>query len=233
MKRKLIVTIALTLTVVFSISSTSFSLAVKAANNTVDTTDKRKVHIKGDVMGEMGITDEDVANAFEEIAEEEGGSNIEFVAEKGAGVEEITIVMQVDDSDDDNDGILDAKDTDDDGDGVDDNKEIIGDVDLDKTNPELLKELKDDDASKGMIILLEANDQKHHIIKLHTKADPPTEENISSFNHAFKKMNARAPFLPKWLKTTFKVVVVAAKVGSCLSGSIGSCISLTAQAYAK
>lgn len=232
MKRKLIVTIALTLSIVFGIGSTSFNLAVKAANN-MDTTDKRKVHIKGDVMGEMGISDEDVANAFEEIAEEEGGSNIEFVAEKSAGVEEITIVMQVDDSDDDNDGIADAKDTDDDGDGVADDKEIIGDVDLDKTNPELLKELKDDDASKGMIILIEANDKQHHIIKLHTKADPPAEETINSFNHAFKKMNARSPFIPKWLKTTFKVVVVAAKVGSCLSGSIGSCISLTAQAYAK
>ena len=195
---------------------------------------KHKVHLTAKVMGALGVTEADVAQACEEALGGDANLNIEFVNEKGDGVEEFAVVMQVDDGDADNDGTPDAQDTDANGDGIPDAQEIIGNVDMDKQDPELIKELGDSKPGQGINILLEANDAKHHILKFHTNADAPAGDK-ASLNHAMNSFAAHATrsFIPKWLKTTFTVVRYVAKGVSCATGSFTSCFSLLAEGYAK
>ena len=197
------------------------------------TSDKHKVHLTTKVVGELGVTPEDVEQACEEAISGDD-LNVEFVEEAGPGVEEFTVVMQVDDADDDNDGTPDAKDPDANGDGIPDKDQVIGNVDLDKQDPELLKELGDSKPGQGINILLEGNDAKHSVIRFHTNADAPAGDK-ASLNHATNSFAAHAmrPLLPKWLKTTFKVISYTARFASCATGSFTTCFGLIAEGYAK
>ena len=214
------------------VGAATFSVVSKAR---AATPEKHKVHLTAKVMGTLGVTDKEVEQACEEALGDNSNLNVEFVDEKGDGVEEFTVVMQVDDDDDDDDGIADAKDNDDNGDGIADAQEVIGEVDMDKQDPTVLKELGDTKPGQGINILLAANDEAHHIIRFHTNADAPTEGDKASLNHAMNSFAAHATrsFIPKWLKTTFTVVKYVAKGVSCATGSFTSCFSLLAAGYAK
>lgn len=219
-----------TVVAVLVMAASLLGTGVEARKGSVRSDEKHKVHVTGKVMGDLGATDEDVANAFEESIDADK-LGVEFVSETGDDVEEITIVMQVNDADDDNDGTPDAEDKDVDGDGVTDNQEVIGTVNLDQKDPELLNELQDTRKNQGLNILVEANDAKHHILKFETVADPPAEGDTASLNHALKGLAAHALPVPKWLKRTFTVVSYTARFASCATGSIGTCIGLIAEGY--
>ncbi len=223
---------ALSIVSVMAFAAVLSGVGVKATSGTAE---KRKVHVNGKVMGEMGITAEDVAEAFKGALDDDK-FGIEFVSEKGPDVEEITVTMQINDADDDNDGTPDDQDNDDNGDGIADNQEVIGTVDLDEKNPEFLNAVHDTRKDQGMNILLDAHDEKHHIVKFETKADPPAEGGTASLKHRFAGLTAHAADKKDWLSRGFRAVGAIVVTARCMTeGSVKHntsglswCISLVA-----